>query len=437
MSNGSDTEYHPENEVQSGNECESVPIVTKQPKNFIVSEEALNKLFKVCITCGQAILDQSKFIKGSMVSVKSTCINGHVNTWDSQPYVNGMPLCNLLIPAAILFTGNTFTPIEHFSSCLNLQMISKTTFYKVQNKYVFPVIHNTWHNHQKQVLQSIKEQKVQINVAGDGRCDSPGHSAKYGTYSLLDESSGKVIDFSLVQVTEVSSSNAMEYEGCKRSLKKLIAQKIPVRCLTTDRHVTITARMRTEFPKIIHQYDVWHLSKSVTKKLTKKAKKKCNEELLPWIQSVSNHLWWSVATCDGNTSVMKEKWLSIINHIANKHNWRDGKHFKKCAHRTLTRNEKKQIPWLKPGSPSLVALDDVISNTRRLKDMEKLTEFHHTGALEVFHSLMLKYLPKRKHFTYSGMLARTQLAALDHNHNCSRAQAVVSLAHARVSSGSK
>ena len=424
MSNGSDTEYHPENEVQSGDECESVPIVTKRPKNFIVSEEALNKLFKVCITCGQAILDQSKFIKGSMVSVKSTCINGHINRWDSQPYVNGMPLCNLLIPAAILFTGNTFKPIEHFSSCLNLQMISKTTFYKVQNKYVFPVIHNTWHNHQKQVLQSIKERKVQINVAGDGRCDSPGHSAKYGTYSLLDESSGKVIDFSLVQVTEVSSSNAMEYEGCKRSLKKLIAQKIPVRCLTTDKHVTITARMRTEFPKIIHQYDVWHLSKSVTKKLTKKAKKKCNEELLSWIQSVSNHLWWSVATCDGNTSVMKEKWLSIINHIANKHKWRGGKHFKKCAHRTLTRNEKKQVPCLKAGSPALVALEDVISNTRLLKDMEKLTEFHHTGALEV-HSLMLKYLPKRKHFTYSGMLARTQLAALDHNHNCSRAQAVV------------
>ena len=79
-------------------------------------------------------------------------------------------------------------------------MISKTTLYKVQNKYVFPVIHNTWHNHQKQVLQIIKEQKVQINVVGDGRCDSLGHSAKYGTYSLLDESSGKVTDFSLVQV---------------------------------------------------------------------------------------------------------------------------------------------------------------------------------------------------------------------------------------------
>jgi hypothetical protein len=57
--------------------------------------------------------------------------------------------------------------------------------------------------------------------------------------------------------------------------------------------------------------------------------------------------------------------------------------------------------------------------------MEKLTEFRHTGELEVFHSLMLKYLPKRKHFSYRSMLARTQLAALDHNHNFNRVQAVV------------
>ena len=121
--------------------------------NFIVSKEVLNKLFKVCIPCVQAILEQSKFIKGRMVIVKSTCINGHINTWDSQPYVNGIPLCNLLIPAAILFTGNTFTPIEHFSSCFSPQMISKTTFYTVQNKYVFPVTH-------KYMAQSSKHQRT-------------------------------------------------------------------------------------------------------------------------------------------------------------------------------------------------------------------------------------------------------------------------------------
>ena len=163
----------------------------------------------------------------------------------------------------------------------------------------------------------------------------------------------------------------MEFEGCKRSLNKLLGQQIPVRCLTTDRHVTITARMRSDFPNIVHQYDVWHLAKSVTKKLTKKAKKKCNEELLPWIQSISNHLWWSVATCDGDISVMIEKWLSIIHHVANKHRWSGCKYFKKCVHNTLHRSEKKLVPWLKPGSSAHVALEEVVNNNRLPKDMEK------------------------------------------------------------------
>lgn len=52
-------------------------------------------------------------------------------------------------------------------------------------------------------------------------------------------------------------------------------------------------------------------------------------------------------------------------------------------------------------------------------------EFHHTGNLEVYHSLLLKYAPKRQHFSYKGMVARTQLAVIDHNCNTGRRQATV------------
>ena len=45
------------------------------------------------------------------------------------------------------------------------------------------------------------------------------------------------------------------------------------------------------------------------------------------------------------------------------------------------------------------------------------------GSLEVFHSTMTKYTPKRLHFFYESMLARTQLAVLDHNYNVGREQA--------------
>ena len=55
--------------------------------------------------------------------------------------------------------------------------------------------------------------------------------------------------------------------------------------------------------------------------------------------------------------------------------------------------------------------------------MKKLVGFHHTGSLEVFHSLLLKYCPKRQHFSYVGMQARIELAILDHNYNTQRKQA--------------
>lgn len=49
-----------------------------------------------------------------------------------------------------------------------------------------------------------------------------------------------------------------------------------------------------------------------------------------------------------------------------------------------------------------------------------MTKFCHTGQLEVYHSVLTKYIPKRQHFSFKGMLARTQLAVMDHNLNTDR-----------------
>jgi hypothetical protein len=241
----------------------------------------------------------------------------------------------------------------------------------------------------------------------------------------MDETSGKIVDFSLVQVSEVSSSNAMENEGCQRSLNKILDQGINVRSLTTDRHTQITAEMRKKYPSIVHQYDVWHLAKWVTKKLTNKAKKKGNEELMKWVKSVSNHLWYCAQACNGNAEVLHEMWISILHHVVNKHSWKNGKHFLMCGHGRLSRSKERKTKWLEAGSAPHVALEEVVLNRKLLKDIAKLTEFHHTGNLEVFHSLLLKYVPKRTHFSYNGMLARTQLAVIDNNFNTGRMHATV------------
>ena len=70
-------------------------------------------------------------------------------------------------------------------------------------------------------------------------------------------------------------------------------------------------------------------------------------------------------------------------------------------------------------------MEEIVTNKKLLKDLEKLTEFHHTGELESYHSVMTKYVPKREHFSYNGMVARTQLAILDHNANVGRKQAEI------------
>ena len=99
-----------------------------------------------------------------------------------------------------------------------------------------------------------------MNLIGDGRCDSPGHSAKYCTYTMMS-GGGKVAYFSLVQVTEVTSSNAMEKEGFERCLAGLQAEDVTIRRIATDRHTSISSAMNKEHKEIKHLFDVWHLSK--------------------------------------------------------------------------------------------------------------------------------------------------------------------------------
>jgi len=106
----------------------------------------------------------------------------------------------------------------------------------------------------------------------------------------MDEDSGKVVAFSVVQVTKATSSNAMEKEGFKQCFESLDGDGVEIDRMATDRHVSISSYMNKDHPEINHQYDVWHLSKWVVKQLKSKARQKGREELSPWIYSISNHL---------------------------------------------------------------------------------------------------------------------------------------------------
>ena len=177
---------------------------------------------------------------------------------------------NLLTPAAILFSGNTFSRIAQFVSFLKLKFLSHSTFYNIQNKFLFPLVDKAWTEERCSVLEAIKRDGP-VDLIGNGRCDSPGHSDKYCTYTVMTDER-KVAYFSLVQVTEVTSSNAMEKEGFERCLAELQAEDVTIRRIATDRHTSISSSMNKEHKESKHRFDVWHLSTWVVKQLTKKAK---------------------------------------------------------------------------------------------------------------------------------------------------------------------
>ncbi|XP_064153703.1 uncharacterized protein LOC135233762 [Anguilla rostrata] len=114
------------------------------------------------------------------------------------------------------------------------------------------------------------------------RSDSPGHCAKYGTYSLIEDRINKVLDLQLVQSSEVPNSTWCELEGLKRSIEFLKEQHMQVSALITDRKRQVAKWVREELcPEgTSHFFDIWHIG--LGKALDAAAKERGCEDLRLW-----------------------------------------------------------------------------------------------------------------------------------------------------------
>ena len=400
----------------------SVPVDSKD-RMFLVYESCLDELFHTCQKCGKQLSEIEKIIQGGNIKVKTTCIEHCTYTWSAQPILRGMAAGNLLTASAILFSGFTYARYAQFANLLKLQTIAERTFYEVQKDLLWPVVQEAWKIHKESLHRELRG--TDLKFAGDGRCDSPGHTAKYGTYSLKDCATDKLVEFAVIQKSEVKNSSVMEKEGLLRCLDSLKESNLKIAQIATDRHPQICAYFDRQ-TEIIHQFDLWHVAKSISKKLSAKARSKNTEKLATWIRSVVNHLWWSCASCEGSVEMLRDMWNSTLHHVVNVHSWGFSDIFFECTHEEMSVEEESDIGWLEVDTEAHDALRAVVQERKLQKDLAKMTNFAHTGALEVYHSMLTKYCPKRQHFHYEGMLARTMLAALDHNNNTGRGQATTS-----------
>lgn len=137
-------------------------ITMSKERKFIVFESQLDVLLRRCQICGGIVEDSCmvKSCSGSMLNVSATCINGHDIKWDSQPIINRLPVGNLLVSAAILFSGNTFQRVCQIASFLKLQFFSHNTYYDIQRSYLFPLVNHTWKKKKGAYLNLLKMNKV-------------------------------------------------------------------------------------------------------------------------------------------------------------------------------------------------------------------------------------------------------------------------------------
>ena len=120
--------------------------------------------------------------------------------------------------------------------------MSESTYYRIQDEDVFPVTNDAWKKHQQEISKSVSGP---LSIIGDGRCNNPRYSAKYGTYTIIDQNTEEILDF---QLGKVANSVAMEKTGLERSLQYLLDEGLSINQLATDRHPQITS--------FIHQLNI-------------------------------------------------------------------------------------------------------------------------------------------------------------------------------------
>jgi len=107
-----------------------------------------------------------------------------------------------MLSASMLFAGANISKTLRVFKHMNVCGISYQTYLKHQREIIQPAVHQLWKKEQQHIFDNVKaSSNSELTVAGDGRADSPGHSAKYGSYTLLDTNINKIVHTELVTVS--------------------------------------------------------------------------------------------------------------------------------------------------------------------------------------------------------------------------------------------
>lgn len=219
---------------------------SQQQKVIATLDKVKELIPKLCKVCGETVSIQHT-MSGAVAIIDWKCTNGHADSWTSSEvltvknnqkvYVN-----NVQLSAAILLSGKNFQKFNLLANFLGLSSISESLFYRVQKLYCCPAIKSMWSDVKEALHGHLLADS--ITLAGDGRNDSPGHTARYCVYTLIEESSKMVVDLEVIDKRETGGkSAAMEKLALSRLLSRL-KDVLAISHLVTDASTSIKALVR-------------------------------------------------------------------------------------------------------------------------------------------------------------------------------------------------
>ena len=149
-----------------------------EPK-FIVFYSMLLAIFSLfCFKCKSNKPSVTMKQHGTMVIMYPHCFYCRENAfvWRSQALLLG----NILLSFAILMGGASVSKIFLVFKHMKLCMYNIRSYFIHQDKLLFPVVLSYWESYRSTLLNQVKDMK-NVVWSGDGRYDSMGHSAKFGS----------------------------------------------------------------------------------------------------------------------------------------------------------------------------------------------------------------------------------------------------------------
>ena len=202
-----------------------------QQKRAIIDVDLVLHLFQnncqIHLCTGQCSVASFEAV-GGVLKITWECSNGHYGVWSSSKVLckkKGQDVYSntMMIAAAIFITGNSYEKFSLLCKFLGLSSLSRSTFMRIQKKYIIPEIEKFWTDMKASIWKIFKGES--IILCGDGRNDSPGHSAKYCVYVLMEQFVSVVTDIDVVDKRETGGvSSNMKVFGLKRLLERVVGE---------------------------------------------------------------------------------------------------------------------------------------------------------------------------------------------------------------------